>query len=390
MAGAHPKILILEDEVLTAHYLKENLARFGYEVAGVYPAAEAALEAAERNRPDLLLADIKLQGKMNGIEVAAHVRRQWGIPTIFLTAYADSETLKQAQETEPYGYLVKPFSAEELHTTIQVALHQHGLFHACKTLSDTSVKLLERTKEDLRSVGARLVSAQEEEQKRIARDLHDDLGQRLALLQIGLDRLKQQLWESCPEDARRQFRHLLAQLAQISEDLRRIAHGLHPSSLDDLGLAVALRGLAREFHDRHSIPVWFSARNVPQKIPGETALCLYRIAQEALNNIAKHAQASSVDMTLAGDASGIMLLVRDSGRGFDPEAAGEKKGLGLISMRQRAELLSGTFQLRSHPGRGTEIVARIPLPANTGFAGYRDSPRVQKKGSRESAPEQEE
>src|SRR5579862_5386950 len=127
MGSADPKILVVEDELITAQHLKQSLTRLGYRVVGVASSGAAALEAAAREMPDLNLADIRLQGDIDGIEVAAQFQRRWGIPTIFLTALADSETLKRAQVIEPYGYLVKPFSSDDLHAAIEIGLYRKAL-----------------------------------------------------------------------------------------------------------------------------------------------------------------------------------------------------------------------------------------------------------------------
>jgi signal transduction histidine kinase len=358
MASADPKILIVEDELITAQHLKVTLTRLGYNVVGVAASGAMAVQTAERDLPDLMLADIRLQGGADGIEVAAQVQRRWGIPTIFLTALADSETLQRAQVVEPYGYLVKPFSAEDLHATVEIALYRKVLVHQRSQASEANARLLERNKEELYALAARLVSVQEDERKRIARDLHDDLGQRVSLLQMEIERTEQTLGDG---DPRERFRAIIDQVTELSETLRRISHGLHPAILEDLGLEVALRQLTNEFEERQCIRTRLSVRAVPSTIPKDMALAIYRIAQEALANIARHADAASVDITLAGYTDSITLFVRDVGRGFDPDEVKKGGGLGLISMRQRAELSGGTLEVHSQPGQGTQIVVSIPL-----------------------------
>ena len=122
-----PKILIIEDETITAHHLRRVLIRLGYEVAGVAASGASALDLIEQRSPDLLLADIGLEGEMDGIEVATGARELWKTPTVFLTAYSDPETMRRARVTEPYGYLVKPFAEEELNATIEIALQQKNI-----------------------------------------------------------------------------------------------------------------------------------------------------------------------------------------------------------------------------------------------------------------------
>lgn len=361
MSSADPKILVVEDESITAQHLKQLLTRLGYQVVGVAASGAAALQAAERDLPHLMLADIRLQGNVDGIQVAEQFEKRWGVPTIFLTALADTETLRRAQVIEPYGYLVKPFSADDLHAAIEIGLYRKALVTQRKQVSEANLHLLERNKEELYRLAAQLTTAQEDERERIAQDLHDDLGQRLALLQMEIEQLQQQE----PEDSRARlapaFESLVEHVAELSQQIRRISHNLHPPVLEDLGLEVALRELSEDFEEAHLIRARFSARRLPPLIPTDVALSFYRIAQEALTNIAKHAETESVDITLAGEPDSLTLFVRDSGRGFDPDCGKGSVGLGLISMRQRAELIGGTLEVQSAPGQGTQIVVCAPL-----------------------------
>jgi signal transduction histidine kinase len=151
------------------------------------------------------------------------------------------------------------------------------------------------------------------------------------------------------------------EIMRIADDLRGVAHRLHPSIIDDLGLSTALGQLAEEFGARHGKPVWVSVRSVPPDLPEEVAIGLYRIAQEALRNVTKHAGPVSVSIALLGSPGSVDLSIRDLGKGFDVGDPGARKGLGLISMAQRAELLGGTLELQSDPGQGTRIHVRIPL-----------------------------
>ena len=159
-------------------------------ISGTPTSGANALAQIAESKPDLLLADVGLEGEIDGIAVASVAREQWETPTVFLTAYSDAETMRRATFTEPYGYLVKPFAEQELHATIEIALQQCGLAAARKQRVQSTNHLLVRTQEELNTVTARLFSAQEEERERIARDLHDDLGHRLALLQMDLEKIR--------------------------------------------------------------------------------------------------------------------------------------------------------------------------------------------------------
>jgi signal transduction histidine kinase len=359
-----PKILIVEDETITAHHLQRILTRLGYEVVGVAASGAMALEQIAESKPDLLLADVGLEGDIDGIAVASMARERWETPTVFLTAYSDPETMRRARVTEPYGYLVKPFAEQELHATIEIALQQCGLEAARKQRVQSTNHLLVRTQEELNAVTARLFTAQEEERERIARDLHDDLGHRLALLQMDVEKIRGRLPEPIREEHKMEFEEALGRIGGLADSLRDVSHLLHPSILDDLGLEVALRRLCEEFQARYSIATRFSARSVPAHILASTAVALYRIVQEALQNVAKHAGPASVNVALIGAPDSLKLSVRDTGGGFDQASEKSRAGLGLISMAQRAKLAGGTFEIESKPNTGTQIHVSVPLDAS--------------------------
>jgi signal transduction histidine kinase len=356
-----PKILIIEDETITAHHLRRVLIRLGYEVAGVAANGASALDLIEQTSPDLLLADIGLEGEMDGIEVATRAREVWKTPTVFLTAYSDPETMRRARITEPYGYLVKPFAEEELNATIEIALQQKNIAADRELQVKVTAQILGQTRDELREVTFRLFSAQEQEGERIARDLHDDISQRVALVQMDIESILQKLPAAIREDTRGEFDSACRRIGELSRDLREVSHRLHPQILNDLGLKTALQELCETFEQRHLITIRFSTRNVPAPIPARAAVAVYRIVQESLQNIAKHAGAGSVNIALIGGAASLELSIRDDGRGFDPQSRRNGTGLGLISMAQRAQSIGGIFEIRSYPGRGTRIHVSVPL-----------------------------
>jgi two-component system CheB/CheR fusion protein len=219
---------------------------------------------------------------------------------------------------------------------------------------------LQRSREDLRALTANLLNAQEEERRRVSRELHDDVGQNMAKLQFDIETLEQTL----PPDLREPKERLLSirdSASQLSNDLRRIAYALHPSTLDHLGLSVALSAYGREFSKRTGIPVKFTAAKVPKQVPSEVASSLYRITQEALRNVSKHARNGTVNVSLRGNSTHLTLVVRDNGPGFKPDAVRGNGGLGLISMEERARLIRGSFDIKTQPGKSTTITVSVPL-----------------------------
>ena len=214
--------------------------------------------------------------------------------------------------------------------------------------------------EALASVSRRLIAAQEQERTRIARELHDDICQRLALLAIELEQLQQNPPNLRVEVGSR-VGELRRQTANIATDIQSLSHELHSAKLQYLGLAAAVRGFCKEFGEQQNVEVDFNTYGLPSPLSPDISLCLFRVVQEALHNSAKHSGVRSFEVRLWGELGEIHLTVRDSGLGFDWEAAKESRGIGLISMEERLKLVNGTFSIASQPKRGTTIHARVPL-----------------------------
>jgi signal transduction histidine kinase len=227
----------------------------------------------------------------------------------------------------------------------------------------TDINERRAAQEEFLEVSGRLIAAQEEERARIARELHDDLSQRMAMLEIGLDQLKQKLLASSSL-VKKQLEDINHIANEVSSYIHHLSHRLHPSKLQNLGLVATLHGLCKELSEQYNLKVHFTYHNVPRVIPNEVSLCLYRISQEALWNVVKHSSAREGKLELSGYVEHIALCVSDAGAGFDPELAKEKTGLGLISMRERLRAVGGQFSVESQPSRGTKICARIPLSKN--------------------------
>jgi PAS domain S-box-containing protein len=221
-------------------------------------------------------------------------------------------------------------------------------------------RALQESQRELRALAGRLIHAEEAERKRISRELHDDLSQKLAMIAFDTGSLILTPPASVKE-IKEPLHNLQTRVVQLSQDVRRISHGLHPSILEDLGLEAALSELCEEFSARNGIEALFEQEGLPKSLPVEIASCLYRVAQEALYNVLKHAQASQVRVRVSRSLKGIHLHIDDTGIGFDAEAAHSRPGLGIVSMQERVRLVQGEFFIHSQPGKGTEVRVFVPL-----------------------------
>jgi PAS domain S-box-containing protein len=217
--------------------------------------------------------------------------------------------------------------------------------------------------EALSSVSRRLIEAQEAERARIARDLHDDIGQRLALLSVRLEQLRGAAWDS-PAALHARIDALLNQTAEIAVDVQALSHDLHSSRLQLLGVVAAIEGFCAEIIEQQKVTIDFTHEGVPRDVPPDVGLCLFRVLQEALRNAGRHSQVRNFTVHLRATSDTIGLTVRDAGRGFDVHAVSQRGGLGLTSMRERLKLVGGDLTIDSQPAKGTTIVARVPLPAS--------------------------
>jgi PAS domain S-box-containing protein len=494
-ATQQTRVLIVEDEAVTAADLQATLQALGHEVIGTVNSGAAAVSVARDCSPDVILMDIRLRGSMDGIAAAEQIRKHSDVPVVFITANLDEEVLLRASAAGAYGYVLKPFRKNDLNATILVALQQHQftrelfsqqtwLRTVLQSLSDgviatdvegrvrylnpsgeallgwslgdalgkpvedvyklttlTSepvqvadlrdalysgstagknrfllqardgrqvpiedaaspieasgqvigavavfVDITERiraeherevererleeqvhltsealgeTRAELRALSGHLIKAQEEERRRVARELHDDLNQRSAIAEMQLERIIP-LIPAEDERVHHLLRDVRQQISRLSAGLREVSHRLHPAVVEDLGLAAALRSLVDEFRE-NGFEVTCMAPRVTQDLPIDIATALYRIAQEALRNAFKHARGAPVRVSLEETGRELRLKIEDAGPGFDLNSVRGKGGLGLLSMQERARLAGGSLLLRTRPGDGTLVIVRVPL-----------------------------
>jgi two-component system sensor histidine kinase UhpB len=227
-----------------------------------------------------------------------------------------------------------------------------------------------RTEESLRKTSARLIDAQEQERHRIARELHDDLGQKLALLHIGLEEIQ----GKCEAWLKPSLTGLLDQLSTVSTTAREISHGLHPSHLEYLGLLAAAKRLCKDLGQGTSLSIQLTAGELPKRLQPAISLCLYRVIQEGLHNIVTHSRASKAEIELMSQGDLVLLRIVDDGIGFTPGQE-PTSGLGLVSMRERVRSLGGSIEITSSPMRGTQIEASVPVHEVTSIEAHHARPR---------------
>ena len=252
-----------------------------------------------------------------------------------------------------WGFLRMPIAVSPFYlavVTVMVFELSRDLLRAARLANELQAKETE--------LSGRLIHAQEEERARLARELHDDVSQRLARLAIDAGSAERGPPGPALTETMREIRK---GLVRLSEDVHALSYRLHPALLEDLGLVAALRAECDRFARQESIPTDVKLGDMPATVPLDVALCLFRVTQEALRNVARHARAHTVEVSLLGFDGGLQLAVRDDGVGFDPALQRKRPSLGLASMRERVRFLGGELSIESQSGGGATILAWVPL-----------------------------
>jgi PAS domain S-box-containing protein len=263
-----------------------------------------------------------------------------------------------------------PLSGEERHYETRLVPDERGqIISLVRDITDRrraelalgqSEAVLRTVRDRNKDLAGRLIASQEGERRRLARELHDDLSQKLALLAIRVDQLEQTAVMS--EPLALAVREISKQTRDVASDIHRVSHQLHPFKLEVLGLAAALESVCSEMWRQYGVRIDFTHRDVPAGLDPDVALCIYRIAQESLRNVVKHSGAARASVRLTRDDDELELQIVDRGSGFQP-ASVERNGLGLISIRERASFAGGRITILSKPGTGTTIGLRVPIPS---------------------------
>lgn len=463
-----PGILIVEDSLIVSYHLQTTLESEGYTVLGKYDSGEKAIQFAEHNKPDLVLMDVMLTGKLDGIETASILKSKFDVPMIYITSLTDRDTISRAKITQPYGYLVKPFEDRDIFAAIEMALYKHEIesklraseekyFNTVNFISDAVIVINEEcrvtymnpsassitdwvledsigrpisevllirdekthdtyinpvqcaigngnvnrmpddlvlhnrlgkeipigessfsllingqdkvnglilvfkdlTEQHLQEALVRkmelqrkeaLIEGQEKERARIARDLHDGLGQMLNAIKMNVNVIVKN-----PVDAI----SLSRLLDEAIHESIRISENLLPSKLRDFDLATCVKSLCAQAGTTTQFAINFYQNGILPPMDQSRKINLYRIAQEALHNAIRHSNASVITVQLGTDGTIFRLSVEDNGIGIRNTAILRQNG--LMNIKDRAEIIGGKLIMESDQRRGTLIIIEIPL-----------------------------
>lgn len=356
MSGQALRVLVLEDEPADAELELAALAEGGFRCEPTLVDGRAAFEAAfVPGRYELIIADYRLPD-YTGLEALEHVRRRDSlVPFVLVSGALGEERAVEALRSGATDYVLKQGLAR-LASAVRRALEERREHE--RHLSTR--KALELSQERLRALSRRLLEVQEEERGRLARDLHDDIGQVLTALKIQLESLMRAggVVEARVAECVETTRHALERVRQLSLSLR-------PLQLDDLGLVAALRSHLDRQASIGGLTPHFDASESPHGVAPDIETACFRVAQEAINNVLRHARARNLWVRLFTAGGRLALSVRDDGEGFDLDAARRRgaagASLGLVGMEERAALAGGTIELRSAPGHGTVLLATFAV-----------------------------
>jgi len=342
------KVLIVDDEPTAMSTLEAILAGDGYQL-DYASSGSIALEKAEQLQPDLILLDVMMPG-MNGYEVCRRLRatpKLAEVPIIILTALDDRTSRLQGIEAGADDFLLKPVDRQELRLRVRTILR----LDRYRTLS------IQR--ENLRKMAEHVVNAQEQERKRLSRELHDDLGQVLIAHMLRLQNLRAEI-PAVSESIIKELESLITDTSQTINKMRLLAQDMRPTMLDTLGLKTTLQNHCREYSIRTGLPVTLEIDEKFPELSDIYSITLYRFLQETLTNVLKHSQANHVWVELTLDEAEIAMTVQDNGKGFMMDEKATAKGIGLTGMRERLMLVGGTLIVTTAHGKGTIISARLP------------------------------
>jgi len=369
-------ILIVDDTPLNLSLIVDYLTEYGFTIR-IARSGEMALRRVAYDPPSLILLDVVMPG-MDGFETCRQLQtnpESAHIPVIFMTALANPADKVRGFEAGAVDYVTKPLQQEEVLARITTHLRLRDLSrslqeqnHLLESRSQLEkARLLEavnQQKQQLQHLNTKLTQIQESERKQLARELHDEMGQALTAIRMDLATINQQMPSHTSAFVRERLVEAMDLTDRTLEQIREISLNLRPPMLDDLGLVPTLRWFINQYAKRANVEISFEATDMEERLPAEIETTVYRVLQEALTNVARHAQATRVSVRLKREKDGIAVSTEDNGCGFDIAdllATGSiSQGLGLLSMQERIALLGGLFTIDSQPGKGAQIQFTIP------------------------------
>jgi len=367
-------ILIVDDIPVNLAVLVDYLTDVGFNVR-IARTGETALQRIQYDAPDLILLDVLMPG-IDGFETCRRLKADpatMAIPVIFMTSLASAEDKVRGFEVGAADYVTKPLQQGEVLARITAHLQLHrvaqGLRQEHRQLEissrDEKARLFVAVRQQqahLRSLTNKLTEVQESERRQLARELHDELGQALTAIRMDLAAIEKALPDRAAPHLLERLQEATQLTDQTLEQVREMSLDLRPPMLDDLGLAPTIRWHLKRYQNRTKIATSLTILGEERRLPMSIETAFYRVLQEALTNVARHANADSVHLTLHYATQQIRATCEDDGGGFDPDAIFEQEvgSMGLWSMRERMALLNGTLHIESMIGRGTELCFTIP------------------------------
>ncbi len=370
------EVLIVEDTAESLALLSQLMNKAGHTVRQAQD-GEMALISVTSRKPDLILLDINMPG-IDGFEVCRRLKASEetsGIPVVFLSARQDLDARVEGLKLGAVDYIGKPYDPEEVIQRVRINLELYNLKNKLEDMCELRTQQLKiqvrereqiaeelRTrKQELSQLTAHLEDIREAERRRIAREIHDELGQSLTVARIDLTRLHTQLSEEKSSHAR-SVTKIIETIEEASDTARSISENLRPGMLDLLGLGAALEHHVKRFRESTGTACRLEVSNGGDlDLEDRLATAVFRIVQESLTNVAKYAQAESVVVKLADLGEELLLVVQDDGVGMDlTQQKRDRSSFGLLGMSERAQALGGKLTIESEPGRGTRIEASLP------------------------------
>jgi signal transduction histidine kinase len=346
-------IIIVDDEIESMSGMRDFLLELGYRVMG-YLSGRDAVDALKKHQCSLLMTDLMMP-EMDGITLMKQAKEiDPLIICIMVTGHASIKTAVEAMKEGAFDYITKPLDWKIVRLVISRALEVQRLMK--------SAEQMRIARDNWRTFAKRSVEAQEKERQRIARELHDGVGQNLIALGMNLTSLHDPLTDKHTGQTDQRLTDSLGILSDIKQTIRDIISDFRPAVLDDFGLLAAIQSHSDKFSRRTGLHISVHGDEDMPRLPEFAEISLYRIVQEALNNVVKHAQAQNVSIHLWQSGTTVLVEIADDGVGFDtalPRYPKETETWGLLNMRERAEAIGGTLSIESEMRKGTRVVVEI-------------------------------